>query len=391
MASKRWMRLIPHALALVLIGGTLPAIVAGCGEKPAAPSAGGRPKVKVAYLGLTCEAGMFVAQEKGFFRDEGIDVEFVKTDWDGLRDGLGLGRFDANYTLVMYVLKPIEQGLDVKITGGIHKGCLRVHAAESSGINTVADLKGKKIGIPTMGSPPFLFASRALAAAGLDPQKDVEWVVVAPDVSGLAISNGTVDAIADSEPIGSILSKQNKVRTIADQAADAPYKDEYCCAVVVNGDFAKRDPKSAAAVTRALMRGARWVAENPVAAADLSVEKKYVASSADLNAHAISALNYLPAVVACRDSVGSAAAEMKQAGLLNPSTDPAGLARQAWLDLDGVTDEWVKGLAVEKVAARPLPDLSAETLAALLWDSDAMCCSGEVREYADIVAARTER
>ena len=53
-----------------------------------------------------------------------------------------------------------------------------------------------------MGSPPFLFASRALAAAGLDPAKDVEWVVVAPDVSGLALSNGTADAIADSEPIG---------------------------------------------------------------------------------------------------------------------------------------------------------------------------------------------
>ena len=54
--------------------------------------------MKVGYLGLTCEAAMFVAQEKGFFTEEGLDVEFVKTDWDGLRDGLGLGRFDANYT-----------------------------------------------------------------------------------------------------------------------------------------------------------------------------------------------------------------------------------------------------------------------------------------------------
>jgi len=391
MKSKLWIRLVPHAFALALIACGLPAFVGGCGKDSATSASGGRPKVKVAYLGLTCEAGMFVAQEKGFFRDEGIDVEFVKTDWDGLRDGLGLGRFDANYTLIMYVLKPIEQGLDVKITGGVHTGCLRVHAAEGSSITTVADLKGKKIGIPTMGSPPFLFASRALAAAGLDPARDVEWVVVAPDVSGLALSNGTADAIADSEPIGSILTKQNKVRTIADQAADEPYKDEYCCAVVLSGDFAKRDPKSAAAVTRALMRGARWVAENPVAAATLSVEKKYVASSADLNAHAISALNYMPAVAACRDSVGRAAVEMKQAGLLNPGTDPAELAKRAWLDLDGVTDEWIEGLTVEKVAERPLPDLSAEMLAALLWDSDAMCCSGEVREYAAFVATRTER
>ena len=64
----------------------------------------------------------------------------------------------------MYLLKPIEQGLDVKITGGVHSGCLRVQAGASSEIKTAADLKGKKIGIPTMGSPPFLFASRVLAA-----------------------------------------------------------------------------------------------------------------------------------------------------------------------------------------------------------------------------------
>jgi NitT/TauT family transport system substrate-binding protein len=181
------------------------------------------------------------------------------------------------------------------------------------------------------------------------------------------------------------------VRTVVDQAVDAPYKDEYCCAVVLNGEFAKRDPKSAAAVTRALMRGARWVAENPVSAATLSVDKKYVASSVDLNAHAISALNYMPAVADCRKSVNQAALEMKQAGLLNPSTDPVELAARSWLELDGVTDEWVQGLTVEKIAERPLPDLDARTLAALLWDSDAMCCSGELREYADFVATRTER
>ena len=57
---------------------------------------------------------------------------------------------------------------------------------------------------------------------------------------------------------------------------------------------------------------------------------------------------------------------MKAAGLLNPSTDPAELAKRAWLDLDGVTDEWVKGLKVEKVAGGgPPPVLDAAALAAL--------------------------
>lgn len=332
-------------------------------------------KVKIAYIGLTCEAAMFVAQEKGYFRDEGLDIEFVKTDWDGLRDGLGLGRFDANYTLIMYLLKPIEQGLDVKITGGIHTGCLRVQTGANSTIKTAADLKGKRIGIPTMGSPPFLFASRVLAANGMDPRKDVEWVTVAGDVMALALENGQVDAVADSEPLGSILAAQGKVRTIADQAVDAPYKDEYCCAVVVNGKFAERDPSAAAKVTRAMMRGARWVDVNPTSAANLSVENKYIASTAELNAQAISKLKYMPGVNACRESLGMAAGEMKTAGLLNPSTDPAELAKRAWLPLDGVTDEWIRELEVEQVAdGGAPPPMDAAALAALVGIKVQTCC-----------------
>ena len=116
------------ATLLLLVGG-IAALSTGCSNDrdhgAVARGPGGSAKVRLAYLGLTCEAATFVAYEKGFFEEEGLDVEFVKTDWDGLRDGLGLGRFDANYTLIMYLLKPIEQGLDVKITGGVHSGCLR--------------------------------------------------------------------------------------------------------------------------------------------------------------------------------------------------------------------------------------------------------------------------
>jgi NitT/TauT family transport system substrate-binding protein len=312
----------------------------------------------VGYLGLTCEAAMFVAHENGFFREEGLDIEFVKTDWDSLRDGLGLGRFDANYHLIMYLLKPIEKGLDVKITGGIHSGCLRLQAGAKTNIRSIEDLKGKRIGVQTaLGSPPFLFSSRVLKAAGMDPAKDVEWVPMAGDVLGLALDNGQVDAVCNSEPIGSILLSQGNVRTIADQAADAPYSEEYCCAVVVSGKLARENPATAAKLTRALLKGARWVEQNPSEAARLSVEKKYIAASVEINARALSKLKYAPGVDRCRESVLMAAQEMKAIGLLDSSTDPAELAKRAWLDLDGVTDEWISGLQVEAVAGGgPPPD-----------------------------------
>src|ERR1051325_1274733 len=225
-------------------------------ESNSAPDSG---KVRVGYIGLTCEAPIFTAVEKGFFKDEGLDVSLVKCDWKNYKDVLALGGYDVTHHLVMYFLKPIEQGLDVKFTGGIHRGCLRVQASTRGNIRSVKDLRGRRIGVPGMGTPPFIFANRVLGANGIDPSKEVTWLVFPAGELGLALDKGEVDAVADSEPIGSMLVAQGKVRNVADQAADAPYNEEYCCAVIVNGKFLSRNPKGAAAATRALLKAAKWV------------------------------------------------------------------------------------------------------------------------------------
>jgi NitT/TauT family transport system substrate-binding protein len=380
--GRRQMNKRSRALALglcVLAAAAAGVLSAGC-RKSSDNASAGQEKVKISYLGLTCEPPIFVAYEKGFFKEEGVDVELVKTNWDSLRDGLGLGRFDATHHLVMYLVKPVESGLDVKITGGIHTGCLKVQASARNDIKKVADLKGKKIGVPVLGSPPFLFANRVLAANGMDPQKDVEWVREANDVMELALKNGTVDAVANAEPIGTILESRGAVRTIADLAVDAPYSDEFCCAVVVSGKFLRRDPAGAAKVTRALIKGAKWVHENKLAAAQLAVEKKYLAATPELNAQAIRNLKYVPSISKCRKDIDQIAQEMKKAGFLKPSTDPAELAKQAWADLPGVTDEWVQGLKVEKVAGGGTPPaLSPAAFAALFGPNGTLfrlqsCC-----------------
>jgi NitT/TauT family transport system substrate-binding protein len=334
-------------------------------------------KIRVGYIGLTCEAPIFSAVEKGFFKEEGLEVEMVKCEWANYKDVLALGGFDITHHLVMYFLKPIEQGLDVKFTAGIHKGCLRVQAGTKGNIHTVADLRGKRIGVPGMGTPPFIFANRVLGANGIDASKDVTWRVFPAGELGLALDKGEVDAVADSEPIGSLLLANGKVRNVADQAADAPYKDEYCCAVIVNGKYLAANPKGAAAATRALLKGAKWVEANPAAAARLSVEKKYLASNPELNTVAISHLRYVPSVAGADAAVKSAAAEMKIAGMLGPTTDVADLAKRAFAHLDGVTDEWVQQLEVEKVAGGQVPpDQDIRLFAELiLSDTEGSCCA----------------
>src|SRR5580704_10041944 len=312
------------------------------------PVPGGNPtKIRVGYIGITCEAPIFCAIENGFFKDEGLDVELVKCEWSKYKDVLALGGFDITHHLIMYLLKPIEQGLDVKFTAGVHTGCLRVQTATDSKIKTVQDLRGKRIGVPGMGTPPFIFANRVLSANGIDGSRDVTWTVYPAGELGLALQKGEVDAVADSEPIGSLLMADGKVRNVADQATDAPYSEEYCCAVIVNGKFLSKNPKAAAAATRALLKGAKWVETNPAAAARLSVEKKYLASNPELNTVALSHLRYIPSVSGAEAAVNSAATEMKRAGMLSPSTDVAALAKKAFVHMDGVTDEWIQTLQVE--------------------------------------------
>ncbi len=367
----------------LLLACSLALLPGGCNKGPN-PAASGDIKLKIGYIGLTCEAPIFVAFEKGFYKEEGLDIELVKIDWSTLREGLDLGQYDAIQTLIMYMLKPIEQGSQAKITGGIHMGCLRLQVGARSDIKAVKDLKGKKIGVPThLGSPPHIFASRVLAAQDIDPRadmKEVTWLMLQEDVLGKAIEDGRVDAIATSDPIGTILVGMGVVRTIADQAEDAPYKNEYCCVSVVSGKLARENPAAAAKVTRALFKASKWVEENSAAAAKLAVEKPYTAASKELNAQALAKLRYAPGVAKCKQSIEQAAREMHKAGLLAPSTVPEKLAQRAWLDLDGVTDERITAMEVERVPNGGRPPVLSPFRFALLYQGQKVrfgCCCAE--------------
>jgi NitT/TauT family transport system substrate-binding protein len=351
------------ALKVLAVAIAAAALSGGCGgDSSGRTQPDGRTKIRVGYIGLTCEAPLFVALEKGFFDEEGLDVEMVRCEWATYKDALALGRYDVTHHLVMYFLKPIEQGMDVKFTGGVHRGCLRVQAGVNGDIRTVQDLRGKTIGVPGMGTPPFMLASRALAAGGVDPSREVRWRVYPAGELGLAMDRGLVDAVATSEPIGSLLLESGKVRNVVDQATDPPYSEEYCCAVLVNGKFLERYPEASAAATRAILKAAKWVDANPTAAAVLSVESRFIASTPELNAYAISNLSYVPSVIGAEQAVVSAAGEMKLGGMLEEHTDVHALARRSFVHLHGVDDHWLDTVAVNDEPDEGLlgsPDIAA--------------------------------
>src|SRR5213595_3744831 len=200
-----WLQRFMIAISLSVL------LAAGC-NKNSTSAVRNSNKVRVGYIGLTCEAPIYVAYEKGFFKEEGLEPELVKCNWATYKDALALGSYDITHHLVMYFLKPIEQGLDVRFLAGIHRGCLRVQAGVKTNIHTIRDLKGKRIGVPGMGTPPFVFANRVFGTHGIDAGKDITWKVFPAGELGLAIDKGEVDAVCDAEPIGSLLIAEGKVK-----------------------------------------------------------------------------------------------------------------------------------------------------------------------------------
>jgi NitT/TauT family transport system substrate-binding protein len=182
-----------------------------------------------------------------------------------------------------------------------------------------------------------------------------------------------------------LLIAEGKVRNIADQIMDEPYNKEYCCEVIANGKWVDANPKRAAAATRALLKGAKWVETNPRTAAILAVEKKYLASTPELNTVALARLRYIPAVRIAEESLHTAAREMKVAKMLSPETDTDALAKRAFMHLEGITDDWIKGLEVEKVAGGQVsPNEDIRLLAALIQkDTGDSCCRRKMFDQPD--------
>jgi NitT/TauT family transport system substrate-binding protein len=359
----------------------------GCSKKGSTTKVINSKHVKIGFIGLTCEAPIYTAFEKGFFKDEGLEPELVKCSWANYKDNLALGSYDITHHLVMYFLKPIEQGLDVRFLGGVHTGCLRVQTGVNSPIHKIQDLKGKRIGVPGMGTPPFVFANRVLGTHGVDASTDVTWKVFPAGELGLALTKGEVDAVADAEPIGTLLIADGRARNIEgmDEATDAPYANEYCCEIIANGKWIDANPDSAARATRAILRGAVWVQQNPKAAAQLAIDKKYLASTVELNTVAISRLKYIPSVNQAEQTLYTAAKEMRQAKMLSPDTDTDALAKRAFFHLDGVTDEWIKTVQVEKVPGGQVdPNQDIRLYAELIQnDTEDSCCRRKLFDQPD--------
>lgn len=87
--------------------------------------------IRFAYNGTgICTSAVPVALHRGYFAKHGLDVEFLQLagSTDQMLQALAIDKADAGASMLLNWLKPLEQGIDVKLTTGLHGGCTRLFA-----------------------------------------------------------------------------------------------------------------------------------------------------------------------------------------------------------------------------------------------------------------------
>jgi NitT/TauT family transport system substrate-binding protein len=277
-------------------------------------------KVKIAYNGSTCEAPLYAAYHKGFFREQGVDVELVKMDFETLKEGLATGKVDFTQGNFKW-LKPIEQGLKVKLAAGVHNGCIQAVVPKNSPIKSIKDLKGKTIGVEAIGGGPMILLSIELEKHGIDYKKDVSWKAYPGPQMEQAIAKGEIDAFGIWDPWGQLAQDKGTFRRIFASNIDKPYKDLYCCFLAVRADLPDKDPALAQAVLKAWLKGVEWVGKNPREAAKIEIDNKYTGGDVELNARLIGSYKWQPGVKRAESDLKYYIKEEKAQGILLPTTD----------------------------------------------------------------------
>ncbi|AKL98061.1 ABC transporter substrate-binding protein [Endomicrobium proavitum] len=224
--------------------------------------------------GGACGTPFYIAYEKGFFAAEGINAVLVSGTFETNKAGLASGKYPiANGDFQFF--PSVNEGLDIKIIGGLHQGCIKLLVPKNSKIKSVKDLAGKRIGVDEIGGTPMAVTSVALANAGISPEKGVTWLPYPLDQLTVVAEKGELDAVALWDPYATLAEKDGYI-VLVDIAKDPIFAGKYCCFLYASGKQLKENPQRIAAILTALQKASDWVADNPEEAAKIAVEKDYL-------------------------------------------------------------------------------------------------------------------
>ena len=186
---------------------------------------------------------------------------------------LGKGDLDFNLDFSGPLLLEIDRGLGVTLLAGIHVGCFELFAKE--GVRSVADLKGRTVGIQGLETAQHVFLSAMATLVGLDPAKDIEWVTSAKVKPIELFAEGKIDAFLGFPPEPQRLRAQNIGRVIVNSAQDRPWSQYFCCMLAGNREFVRKNPIATKRVVRAMLRATDLCVSEPALVAQRMVDRGF--------------------------------------------------------------------------------------------------------------------
>ncbi|WP_020639424.1 ABC transporter substrate-binding protein [Amycolatopsis balhimycina] len=189
---------------------------AGCAAGGGSPQeSGGKTQVKVGVIPIVDVAPLYLGQEKGFFRDRGIDLKMESAQGGAaIIPGVVSGQFQIGFSNVTSLMIAQSKGLPIKsvangvaTTGDEKADSSGVVVKKDSAIKSAKDLVGKTVAVNTLQNIGDTTVREVVRKDGGDPAQ-VKFVEMAFDQMPAAVAGGQVDAAWEVEPALTITKKQ---------------------------------------------------------------------------------------------------------------------------------------------------------------------------------------
>lgn len=261
------------ALALsTALGLSSQGVLAQSAEKPKLTlGVGGKPLLY--YLPLT------VAEKKGFFKEQGLEVEI--NDFGGGAKSLQAlvgGSVDVVTGAYEHTIRMQAKGQDIRavVELGRFPGIVIAVRKDLAGkVKSAADFKGLKIGVTAPGSSTALTAQYAMVKAGLKAS-DAPIIGVGGGASAVAaMKQGQVDLISHLDPVISKLEADGDVTALIDTRTEAGTKALFgganpAAVLYLKNDFAEKNPVTTQKLVNAFVKALKWLeTAKPEEVADL--------------------------------------------------------------------------------------------------------------------------
>jgi NitT/TauT family transport system substrate-binding protein len=229
-----------------------------------------KPKVTIAVGGknLFYYLPLTIAEQLGYFKDEGLDLTIV--DFAGGSRALAAvvgGSADVVSGAFEHTINMQFKGQDMRafvLQGAAPQIVLGVNPKTMPNFKTVADLKGKKIGVTAPGSSTNIMANFVLAKAGLKPS-DVSIIGVGASSGAVAaMRSGQIDAISNLDPVITLLQRSGDLKIVADTRIVAESEKIFggpmpggC--LYAPQSFIDKNPNTVQAMANAMVRANQWI------------------------------------------------------------------------------------------------------------------------------------